>query len=173
MSAHVFNVDVDRYLSAGMDGYIAKPLTPEALEAAIAKALPGGASPEPSAALDRKSFDDDLGKLGSVAMRKILDAAERTIPQRFRQMRHSLASDAIEPVAALAHATRSSAGAAGFEALFVSAGRLEAAAKAGDAASVHRHLADCEAGFAEAMREARGILAADGEAAQESLVANR
>lgn len=173
MSAHVFKADIDRYLSAGMDGYIAKPLTPEALEAAIAKARPGSAALEPSAALDRKSFDDDLGKLGSVAMRKILDAAERTIPQRFRQMRHSLDSDAIEPIAALAHATRSSAAAAGFEALFVSAGRLEVAAKAEDAAGVARHLADCEAGFAEAIREARLLLAVDGEAAQESLVANR
>jgi len=173
MSAHVFKADADRYLAAGMDGYIAKPITPEALEAAIAKALPGDHEQAAPAAIDRRAFDDDLRKLGSATMRKILDAAEKTIPQRFRQMRHSLAQGAVEPVAALAHATRSSAASAGFEALFLNAGRLEAAAKAGDGIAAERHLADCEENYAAAMREARSLVTDDTDVAQDSLVANR
>ena len=36
MSAHVFREEVDHYLASGMDAYVAKPLSPEALSQAIA-----------------------------------------------------------------------------------------------------------------------------------------
>jgi two-component system sensor histidine kinase TorS len=178
MSAHVFKTDADRYLAAGMDGYVAKPLTPEALDAALANVLPNDAPRTSVAAIDRKAFDEDLRRLGSAMVRKILDAAQKTIPQRFRQMRHSLDRGVVEPIAALAHATRSSAAAAGFEALFLSAGRLEAAATGGSRPEVERYLAESEALYAEAMREARRLVAEHPEAkypesGQDSLVANR
>jgi CheY-like chemotaxis protein len=173
MSAHVFKADADRFLAAGMDGYVAKPLTPEALDAALANALQNDTPHASVAAIDRNAFDEDLRKLGSATVQKILDAAQKTIPQRFRQMRHSLDQGVVEPIAALAHATRSSAASAGFEALFLSAGRLEAAATAGLRSEVERHLADCEALYAEARREARRLVAEHPEADQDSLVANR
>ena len=42
--------DADRCLAAGMDGYVAKPLQPRELEAAIETVLPSGAAAAPAAA---------------------------------------------------------------------------------------------------------------------------
>lgn len=172
MSAHVFKEEVDRHIAAGLDGYVGKPLTPEALEHAIAKAL-GGSGGQPANQLDFISFNTDLGALGGETMIRILDIAEATLPKRFSKMRQLLADASPDLLASLAHATRSSAASAGFEALFESAGRLETAAKADDLKAATRYLAECEANYGLAMGEARRLVAAAAPVVQERLVANR
>ncbi|MBX3583367.1 MAG: response regulator [Rhizobiaceae bacterium] len=175
MSAHVFKADAEHYLAAGMDGYVAKPLTPEALDRALANAMPNKAASVSRATIDREAFDEDLRKLGSPTVQKILDAAQKTIPQRFEQIRLNLDRGTIEPIVALAHATRSSAAAAGFAALFLSAGRLEEAAADQKRTEIERHLAECQALYAEAMREALRLVAGypGAKADHDGLVANR
>ncbi len=172
MSAHVFKAEIDRYLAEGMNGYIAKPLIPEALEAAIARAM----TDEPAtvaAALDLQSFDADLNQLGVVTVGRILDAAENAIPGRFRQIRRRLLQGSLEGIVDLAHATQSSAGSAGLQSLHAAAQKLEEAARGNVREAVERHLAECEAAYDLGMREARRRVALRAEADQESLVANR
>jgi two-component system sensor histidine kinase TorS len=173
MSAHVFKDDVDRHLSSGMNGYVGKPLTPEALDRAISQAM----AAEDTAALprhvDRESFNGDLGALGRDTMLRILDVAAATLPRRFSVMRRQLADKEFEKLSSLAHATRSSAASAGFDALFESARRLEAGAEARDLRAVKRHLSACEKNYGLAMAEARGLAAVAAPTAQDKVVANR
>lgn len=44
MTARALNADRDACLAAGMDGYIAKPVSPKVLAEAIARAMPAGLS---------------------------------------------------------------------------------------------------------------------------------
>ncbi len=48
VTAHAMKGDAERCLAAGMDGYVAKPLQPRELEAAIASVVAPGASEEPA-----------------------------------------------------------------------------------------------------------------------------
>lgn len=160
MSAHVFKADVERYLATGMNGYVAKPLMPETLQAAIEQVMQGKTARAYPESLDLRAFDADLASLGGVSMGRILDAAEKAIPQRFEQIRSNVAQGSTERVAALAHATRSSAASAGFQALYVSAGMLETAAKSDDMEGAMRHLQDCELAYRSAMRKARALVEA-------------
>lgn len=173
MSAHVFKTDVDKYLASGMNGYVAKPLMPETLGAAISRVLNGDThetSPEP---LDRLSFNDDLATLGADTMRNILDAAQKAIPERFGQMRANMESESLATVAELAHATRSSASAAGLNALYASASELEIAARNNNRDGANALLADCEAAYELGMREALMLVAGQRQSNHESRVANR
>lgn len=159
MSAHVFKEEVERHLSSGMDGYVGKPLTPQALQQAIDQASAGNNDRSLPLQLDRQSFNTDFSALGRAAMIRILDAAEATLPARFSLMHRAIADKTLQTLASLAHATRSSAASAGFKALYESAGSLEAAANANDLKGVKLHLAACERNFKLAMAEARTLVA--------------
>ncbi len=189
MSAHVFRDEIERHVEAGMDGFVGKPLSPDSLSQAIAAALTGGAvapaiagpanqapdrqppdrqppdrqppdhQPPDHQPLDHQVLDADLAALGHAAVERILGAAEEALPRRLRAMREALASGDLRRLADLAHATRSAAAAAGFTALYHSAGRLEAAAAAGDAAMADL-LADCEADYPPAIDAARRLVRA-------------
>jgi CheY-like chemotaxis protein/HPt (histidine-containing phosphotransfer) domain-containing protein len=49
VTAHAMKGDAERCLAAGMDAYVAKPLQPAELEAAIARVVGAGAAPAPTA----------------------------------------------------------------------------------------------------------------------------
>ena len=55
MTAHAMKGDEDRCLSAGMDGYVSKPITPDELFLAISKVVRDGAKPQPDHALFDRS----------------------------------------------------------------------------------------------------------------------
>lgn len=151
MSAHVNKDDMSRRLSEHMDGFVGKPLTPEALDRAIRNR--SGLNP-----VDYDSFNIDLVKLGEPVMSRILDVAEDTLPPRFALMRRHLQNGEFENLALLAHATLSSAASAGFAALGRSAQRLEQAARAADTASVAKFIEACDADYGVAIIEARRLL---------------
>ena len=122
MTANVMASDRDRCLEAGMNDYVAKPLRPEALRAALARAagqevdaLPLAAAPiDDAAQLDLKSALRDIGDPELCAtmagmllaewddhvgrVRQALDAAE---PQELRMHAHTLKS-----LLAMFHANR-------------------------------------------------------------------
>ena len=122
MTANVMSNDRDRCLEAGMNDYVAKPLRPEALRAALARAagkeaddLPMGVAPVDDAALlDLKSALSDIGDVelcatmagmlltewdGHVSrVRQALDAAD---PHELRMHAHTLKS-----LLAMFHANR-------------------------------------------------------------------
>jgi two-component system, sensor histidine kinase and response regulator len=73
MTAHSMQGDRERFLAAGMDDYLAKPLRAEELESVLAKRIPGGSAAGPSeaapgaaaeAALDDEVLDRLARELG-------------------------------------------------------------------------------------------------------------
>jgi two-component system, OmpR family, sensor histidine kinase TorS len=162
MSAHVFKGEVDRYLASGMDAYVAKPLTIEALAQAIASATGGRASAQP--AVDRAAFEADLDLIGRQAMSRIFAIVEETLPPRFTEMHEALGAKDFDRLKNLAHKTYSTAASAGFSELCQEARALETSAGAADRAKAAVNLARCETFYQEAMaRTADLILAAQDE----------
>jgi two-component system, OmpR family, sensor histidine kinase TorS len=155
MSAHVFQSEVDGFLQSGMDGYVGKPLSPEALLSAIEAALVAkGGRPKSGTARVDVAFPD-LGSHGPEIASAILDAAEAAIPPRFKQMRACLDRMDFKQIEGLAHATCSSASSAGFEKLLANARSLEQAAKTGDMDATTRHLASAQRSYKSALAKAR------------------
>jgi two-component system sensor histidine kinase TorS len=162
MSAHVYRDEVASYLRAGMDGFVGKPLTPEDLAEALDAIDPAPrARPElegTSAIVDCAVLDGDLAALGRATVERILNAAERTLPEHLSVLRGALVEGDLARAAGLAHAICSAAGAAGFSALHASAVKLEDAVRAGDETAAQRHLAACEALYPQAMATARRLV---------------
>lgn len=153
MSAHVFTEEVERYLASGMDAYVAKPLNLEALAEAIRQV-----SGTPAAVFDRALFAVDIEELGPDAMRRILAIADETLPKRFDRMRSALERQDFDELKGLAHATFSTASAAGFTQLSQEARALEQSAGKRDGQAALRQLGDCEAAYRAASTEAAALL---------------
>ncbi len=165
MSAHVFRRDVDRTLAAGMDGFVAKPIDPDALASAIRRATatdtdgsqalsvpalelafatnggdPSGDAPD----VDAGILAGDVAVLGASGVRDLLDLAERSIAERCRGMRDALAGDDRARIASLAHSIASAAGSAGFLRLATAARRLERQALSATPAAIAQAIGQCE-----------------------------
>ncbi len=97
LSAHASAADRDQALAAGMDGYLSKPLTPEALQSALhatglggqsGAALPVGTGPQPATSADAVEQDRELAQ-GLVSRSRLLarlggdEAALREMAQAF------------------------------------------------------------------------------------------
>ena len=118
----------------------------------------GGVPADAADVLDHAVLGNDLAVLGHATVGRILDAAERALPEHFAALRQALQQNDLARAAELAHAIRSAAAAAGFSALFESAGDLEHAAAAGDAAAARGGLGACEADYPPAMAAARRLV---------------
>jgi HPt (histidine-containing phosphotransfer) domain-containing protein len=129
VTANALPGDRERFLAAGMDGYLSKPIQLEALRAAIEQAGASGtavpsAAAAPAAAADAidwrrieslKPFDADGGMVAA-AIAAFLDDA----PGRIRAIREAHTSGNADGLAAAAHALAGSAaniGAARLQAL--------------------------------------------------------
>jgi two-component system sensor histidine kinase TorS len=153
MSAHVFTEEVERYLASGMDAYVAKPLNPEALTEAIRQV-----SGTLAAAVDKALFAADIKELGPDAMRRILTLADATLPKRFARMRSALERQDFDGLKGMAHATFSTASAAGFTQLSRDARALERSAAKRDGRAAQQHLTRCETAYRQASGEASAML---------------
>ena len=158
MSAHVFAADIKTYLESGMDSYVAKPLVPEALAAALADALH---QPSPMPSVDHAAWKADMAALGNEQMRKILAIAARTLPERIMDLHRALEKDDLSGLAVAAHAAVSTASAAGFSRLQCLFSDLEAAARAGDIARCSTLLGPVEELARQALDEAALLISAD------------
>lgn len=130
MSAHVFAQEVETYLASGMVSYVAKPLTPEALAAAIVQAM---GTPTAVAAIDDATWQADLASLGPEQMRKIVAIAAKTLPDRAAELQDALSTGDVMRLASSAHAGFSAASAAGFTGLQQLFSDVESTARRGDA----------------------------------------
>jgi signal transduction histidine kinase/CheY-like chemotaxis protein/HPt (histidine-containing phosphotransfer) domain-containing protein len=97
LSAHASAADREQALASGMDGYLSKPLTPDALQSALratglgsqsGAALPAGTGPQPATSADAVEQDRELAQ-GLVSRSRLLarlggdEAALREMAQAF------------------------------------------------------------------------------------------
>ncbi|MBB6468345.1 two-component system sensor histidine kinase TorS [Aminobacter lissarensis] len=156
MSAHVFKTDIARYLDAGVDAFVAKPIVHEQLLDAVASL--GGPTLLPqqahdAAALDVAAFKADVDALGSETVRRLHRIAHDSLPRRFQAMRDAVKADDREALRDLAHATRSTAGSLGFPRLLQAAEALETAAAQRPASELRQIVSACETAFGEGSRQ--------------------
>ncbi|MHB8773217.1 MAG: response regulator [Syntrophales bacterium] len=164
ITAHAMQGDREKYLQAGMNDYIAKPVNPQALAVTLERWLParqtaGGQAPEerrPEARyagaplsplplwdrpgmLDRMMGDEDLA-------RTILECFLADIPDQIGSLRASLEAGDAAAAERQAHAIKGAAANIGGERLRQTALTVETAAGAGA-------LPDARAGMAELERQ--------------------
>ncbi len=160
MSAHVFKTDIERYLDAGVDAFVAKPIVHEHLLDAVAS-LAGRTVPPAGpdvAAIDVAACKADVKALGSEAVWRLHRIAHDSLPRRFQSMHDALALGDREALRDLAHATRSTAGSLGFPRLMKAAEGLEAAAAQSPVGDLGGMVAACEAAFVEGSRQWEAML---------------
>jgi PAS domain S-box-containing protein len=161
LTASVSRESIQRDLAAGMNGYVAKPINPDALvdtiaalfgtddipsQAGVLDSLPaaGAESPEtpdaPAAVLDGAAIgqlEDDLGRAMVVDLAAEFRAVSRSLLERMDAARSQ--GDLAE-LGELAHNLKSSAAALGLEALRRTATALERAGRGGDAPAAEHAL---------------------------------
>ncbi|WP_395450107.1 ATP-binding protein [Aminobacter sp. UC22_36] len=160
MSAHVFKTDIERYLDAGVDAFVAKPIVHAQLLDAVASlgGRPIRSADHAEAAFDLAACQADVDALGSETVRRLHRIAHDSLPRRFQSMRDALKSGDREALRDLAHATRSTAGSLGFPRLLKAAEALEAAAAQAPSSALRRIVDACEQAFAEGSRQWLEIL---------------
>ena len=159
MTARAQREDRERCLEAGMDGYVAKPVEPLALEQALNDALnhgpvePAAVRPGGEAVFDPATLEGILDGNREAIREVLLDFAAdaRTM---IGQIGRSLAFRDAAAVVRRAHALKGAAGSAGARGLQELAGRLEERAESrasggGEAAALEAELLRFEAALAE------------------------
>jgi PAS domain S-box-containing protein len=171
MTAHAMQGDRERCLEAGMNDYVTKPVSPQALADALARWLPGddaarptNASAEPAPAvsgtaepaaepepetpvfdrpgmLARLMDDEDLAR--AVAVGFLED-----MPRQIEALRSYLQAGDAEGAVRQAHTIKGASANVGGESLRAVAFAMEKAARAGDLADVVARLSDLESRFA-------------------------
>ena len=158
MTAHNMQGDREQCLASGMDDYVAKPVEPAALLAALKRwgrpdllvpasvPIPGPASdPGPAVPV----FDTERlhrSCAGKAALeRRIIAEYLRLTPAILEKLQSAVGAENADRVRFEAHALKGSSRTIGAEALGEAASALEAAAKAGELASARTGYAQIEA----------------------------
>ncbi|MHC5023105.1 MAG: response regulator [Planctomycetota bacterium] len=158
MTAHALKGDRERCLAAGMDGYVAKPITLDALRSEINRLVGGSgvdlgttAGAEPAAAFDLDAalarLDGDLELLCEMAGLFL-----EQYPTQLSEIRAAADTGALDTIRRITHTLKGAASNFITPAVVESAGALEAAAESDDASAIagaidelERHLGDLDA----------------------------
>jgi two-component system sensor histidine kinase/response regulator len=152
MTAHAMEGDRLRCLEAGMDDYVTKPLRPDALFAALARACgetQEGADEEPDMSLmvfsdpgrildldgTRELLDGDAG-----AVAQLVDLYFRDLPGNLQGLRKAAAGGDLEELANLAHSVKGGVGVFNATRAAEAARVVEQAARRGDRSGAEREL---------------------------------
>lgn len=167
VSAHVFEEEVERYLAAGFDGYLPKPLVKEDLGEVIQNQLDGKqmllppsqdcevqneqASSElvtqtavsETTLINPEVVLSDMNILGRDTVRRLIDLFRNTSSEILAQMENSANENDAGKVKSLAHKLKGSAGSLGLTALMNTLQTIEAAGEPIDAyRRKQQHLAE-------------------------------
>ncbi|MBS0533081.1 MAG: response regulator [Proteobacteria bacterium] len=158
-------------LGAGMDDFLAKPVTRAGLsaklDAYLSRTPPVIAAPsvvpEPvpvALDVDKAVYDELLEAIGAAGMAEVLHTFLTDTPARFAAMRRAAAANDAAPVRIEAHAIKSSAASIGYAALSAMARKLEQDSAALEAAALERRIHDLAAAFAAIEPQGRAALSA-------------
>ena len=147
MTAHALQGDRERYLEAGMNDYVSKPVSPQALAEVLARWLPENDDALAPVVFDRAGMlerlmdDEDLAR---VVTESFLDDA----PRQIEALRGYLDAWDAPGAERQAHSIKGASSNVGGEALRALAFEMEKAGKAGDLGSIRARMDDLEREFA-------------------------
>ena len=153
LTAHVMSRDREECRAAGMDAFVAKPLRPAELFAAIDRFFPGSGKPEagemPAAVHDPPRQVDGATLLATVGgttslLAEVVAVFLADAPAMIERLREAARAGDADAVAAAAHALKGSVGLFTEGTAFSSARHLEQIARGGDLANIAAACADVE-----------------------------
>jgi PAS domain S-box-containing protein len=141
LTAHAVKGDRERFLAAGMDDYLSKPLDPGALDAVLTRwssrpetptrGTPAAEPGDGAEAMARR-LEDWLGRLPHDKVWALVDLFRARMPAQIAAIGEALAREDASGLAAVAHALRGSAGHFGTPRLADLCTRLEALGESGN-----------------------------------------
>jgi HPt (histidine-containing phosphotransfer) domain-containing protein len=145
MTAHALAGDADRFLAAGMDDYLAKPVTLQKLERMLRAWLPEVSEADTAAdgaagleTIDFAALATMLGEDDPGALAELLDIFVADFPSLLEPVADALARVDRGALARAAHAGKSAAGSAAAKGLAEMMARLEAAAPSAELTELQR-----------------------------------
>ncbi len=147
MTAHAMEEDRQRCLEAGMDGYLAKPIDPQALRAVVARYLPTRLlEPVGTQIFDQKALLRRLVGNRKAAAR-VLGVFLTSTPGVLEEIRAALAAGNLKETARQLHLFVGSSATVGALSLWEQTRQLEDLLERGDVSALAAGLPDLEQGF--------------------------
>lgn len=152
ISAHVQEEQIETHLQAGMNGFVAKPVSPERLAKALDSVMQGregaiylsarraGAEPSDRHASLLKQMQENMQDLGPAQALSIAQMFERELPQSLARMGAALETQDFAVLAKEAHRAKGAAATFGQQDLASLLANLEARAGDGDRTGATGHL---------------------------------
>ncbi|HTM34961.1 MAG TPA: response regulator [Vicinamibacterales bacterium] len=153
LTAHAMSGDKERCLEAGMDGYVAKPLRPDELFAAIDQCCgplgSGAPNQRPVASASPRAFDEPALVAAFGGERSIVAEAAAVflddLPRMMGRLRTAVTAGDMKETAAAAHALKGSAGLFSQGTAFAWARKIEQLASDGASAGLDQAFGELEA----------------------------
>ncbi|EPR44097.1 PAS/PAC sensor hybrid histidine kinase [Desulfovibrio sp. X2] len=156
MTAHAMQGDRERFLEAGMDDYVSKPMNTEEVHAAMVRALRrGGTPPEATEApaqapVDAPKIPDVMEVMDKAwfekmsttrhdFLKRMFDVFVREEPARLRALEEAVKEGNLKRISFLAHSLKGATSTLGAGAAREQAAALDLAAKSGDIEACRRY----------------------------------
>ena len=172
MTAHAMEGDRERCIRAGMSDYLSKPVTLDALQAALEKWLPHHPAPQsdpppartddPAAETEPPPFDEAVMVRRLMGDRTLVAEVIRVfldhIPRRIGELEGCLSAGDAESALRQAHTIKGSSANVGAEALRAVAEAMEKAVRDGDLAGAEARIPELKARFEQLKEKMEAIL---------------